>query len=296
MEHISPPGSRTRRLWQAIDQAADTIRPQPLMSIAIGGSVAKLQGACIPRPAQKYAPRGVIKGFSAASRKRLIELMASINRSAVRWMPLFVTLTYPAIWPDDPKVWKEHLDTFLKRVERKYVGLSAVWKLEFQQRAAPHFHIILFGARWLDAHWVARAWYAAVGSGDHRHLQAGTEVKRVRSWRGVMSYASKYLAKKTQENIPAFPGRFWGIFGRAHLPIEYLVVPMEFGQFYRARRLLIKGVKCKRGAIQPGGENKKKAYCPKVRGQHQGVTIFGDYLNLLQYLRPLAIVSRETTP
>ena len=43
--------------------------------------------------------------------------------------------------------------------------------------------------------WVPSAWYKSVRSGDIKHLRAGTRVERVRSWRGVMAYASKYMGK-----------------------------------------------------------------------------------------------------
>lgn len=288
MGHNSPSGRRRLRLWQSIDQAADTIRPRPQMTIAIGGGLLKLQGACIPRPTQVYAPRGAIKGFSAAARKRLIELLASINRTALERLPLFVTLTYPATWPEDPHVWKEHLDAWLKRLRRQFERTTVIWKLEFQSRGAPHFHLLVFGPRWIDPKWLSRTWFQIVASGDERHLQAGTKVEFIRSWKGVMFYASKYLAKKTQENIPAFPGRFWGVSFRVYLPIELAVVPMEFTTFYRTRRLLIKGRLAQ--ASKPASST--KVTCPpyrhRIRGQHQGLTLFGDYLNLLQYFRVMA--------
>lgn len=288
MGHISPPGVRTRRLWQAIDQAADTVRPRPVMKIAIGGSVATLQGAMIPRPTQVYTPRGTIKGFSGAARKRLIMMLASINRQALERLPLFVTLTYPATWPGEPSVWKEHLDTWLKRLSRKFTRTATVWKLEFQSRGAPHFHLLVFGPGWIDAQWLSRSWYEVVGSGDRRHLMAGTRVERIRSWKGVMFYGSKYLAKKTQENVPAFPGRFWGVSNKAYLPIGFLLVAMEFPAFYRLRRILIRstaGPHSERAGKPTGGPAR---YKPRIRSQHQGLTVYGDYLNLLQYCRVLA--------
>jgi hypothetical protein len=245
----------------------------------------KLQGACIPRPDRPYTPRGTIKGFSAAARKRLIELLASINRTALERLPLFVTLTYPAAWPADPKVWKDHLDTWLKRLNRRYQRTATVWKLEFQSRGAPHFHLLVFGPRWIDAQWLSRTWFEVVASGDRNHLMAGTKVEFIRSWKGVMFYASKYLAKKTQENIPAFPGRFWGVALRHYLPVELLSVEVEFTKFYRMRRALIKGQSVSLKASQTGQGNKKVGYRHRIRAQHQGLTLYGDYLKLLQYLR-----------
>jgi hypothetical protein len=258
------------------------------MTLSVGGSFNKLQAECMPRPAQVRARRGIILGFSAAARKRMIEMMASINRARVRYMPLMVTLTYPAAWPSEPKVWKQHLDTWLKRLERKYEGLAAVWKLEFQSRGAPHFHLLCFGARWIDAKWCARAWYEVVGSGDERHLMAGTEVKRVRSWRGVMSYASKYLAKKTTENLPGMVGRFWGVHHRERLPFDLITIPMEHEQYLLLRRMLDRwsNATADTRAARSGRYYRKRS--GRMGGEYLGFTLFADCSRVVQLLRVLA--------
>jgi hypothetical protein len=288
MSHNSPQGSKTLARWKRIDQAADTVRPRPVMTLAVGGSMSKLQAECMPRPAQVRAPRGIIVGFSAAARKRMIEMMASINRTRVRFMPIMVTLTYPAVWPTEPKVWKEHLDAWLKRLERQYVGLSAIWKLEFQSRGAPHFHLLVFGTRWLSHQWCARAWYEVVDSGDERHLEAGVEVKRVRSWRGVMSYASKYLAKKTTENLPGMVGRFWGVHRRARLPFDLIQIPMEHEQYLLLRRMLDRW---SNGSANQREENGRRYYrkrSTRMGGEYLGFTVLGDTARVVQLLRVLA--------
>jgi hypothetical protein len=55
-----------------------------------------------------------------------------------------------------------------------------------------------------------------VNSGDPLHLKAGTQVARVRSWRGVMFYAGKYMAK--MDNIEFETGRVWGYFNAGYIP------------------------------------------------------------------------------
>lgn len=60
---------------------------------------------------------------------------------------------------------------------------------------------------------VSSAWYRFVGSGDVRHLQAGTRVGRVRSLEGGRRYAVKYAMKMRQKVVPETyrnVGRFWG--------------------------------------------------------------------------------------
>lgn len=172
--------------------------------------------------------RDIIKEFSKASRRRLMRMMAKIAKSE---FPQFVTLTYPAEWPEDPKVWKQHLKKFIMRMKYRFPGFAGIWKLEFQQRGAPHFHLLVWGLPTAGMkNYISHHWYKVVGSGDEKHLAAGTQIQRIRSWRGVMSYASKYLGK-SQENYGLPVGRFWGVFNRDGVPwsdeVIYLVTQSQ---------------------------------------------------------------------
>lgn len=67
--------------------------------------------------------------------------------------------------------------------------------------------------------WVSMSWYHIVGSHDLKHFTAGARVERVRTWGGVVSYASKYMTKSDAEFLGDVPfGRSWGIFNRAAIP------------------------------------------------------------------------------
>lgn len=59
----------------------------------------------------------------------------------------FATLTYGDTYPS-PAMAKGHLKRFCQAVERQYenAGKSVVilWRMEFQKRGAPHFHILLW--------------------------------------------------------------------------------------------------------------------------------------------------------
>jgi len=85
--------------------------------------------------------------------------------------------------------------------------------------------------------WVSVNWYQVVGTRDLKHCVAGSRVERVHSWRGVMSYCSKYLSKVDDENA-AVDGRSWGIFNRKSVPwakmVELDLTPEEA---YRIRRI-----------------------------------------------------------
>jgi hypothetical protein len=83
--------------------------------------------------------------------------------------------------------------------------------------------------------WVSLVWYEIVGSDDLAHLQAGTKVERVRSARGVMAYAAKYIAKAEDKAPPA--GRWWGVFNSAGLPWGRAVgFKLGFGEAAQLRR------------------------------------------------------------
>lgn len=161
--------------------------------------------------------RGCVHGFSARSRGRMLRLLAMLRRES---LPLFVTLTYPAVWSGDHREWKRNLHAFGEWLRRWSGGrASAVWKLELQDRSAPHFHLLVYGTRFLPYRLLARVWYRIVGSGDVKHLLAGTSVEAIRSRRGVMSYASKrYMGKEWDSELAL--GRCWGVLNRSSLPLS----------------------------------------------------------------------------
>ena len=167
--------------------------------------------------------RGDIKKFSKGSRRRALRQVAKLKRSEV---PVFVTLTYPDIFPENPRLWKNHLDSFFKRLLRRYPRAVAFWRLDEIERKsgenkgkkAPHYHLLIYGAAYLSLlPWVSRSWYEVVGSGDLDHLKAGTRVEPVRSVNGVLFYTAKYICKQDNDLLEG-SGRVWGIVGRAELP------------------------------------------------------------------------------
>ncbi len=184
--------------------------------------------------------RGVIREFSRSSRRNLMRLLNSLDRGRVS-LPLFITLTYPASWPESREERKGHFDAFQKRMERRLGRFPAVWRLEFQKRGAPHYHLLVF----LDVDpcelysFVSRAWYEACGGICPEHLSAGTRVERVRSWDGVNWYAAKYLGKlETLSPAAQSPGRFWGVWRKGLLPISYESTQLTLAGFFRLRRVL----------------------------------------------------------
>ena len=181
-------------------------------------------------PVQVGSVRGEISQFSRESRKRMLDTLCQLRSDAI--LPQFITLTYPKEFPHDSAEWKRHLDNFWKRIIRLYPQASAVWKLEPQDRSAPHYHLLAYGFPFTRVfkRLVSRIWYDVVGSGDIKHLRAGTEVEPIRSLRGVKAYASKrYMGKELSSDVLRVcaetvsgwsnPGRFWGVLNRAFLPV-----------------------------------------------------------------------------
>jgi hypothetical protein len=94
--------------------------------------------------------RGTVQGFSRAARRRLLDLLATLQRNCV---PAFVTLTFPDEFPVYREDYKNFLDLFGQRLLRRWPTASIIWKLEFIERKsgrnkgklAPHYHLFLFG-------------------------------------------------------------------------------------------------------------------------------------------------------
>jgi len=96
------------------------------------------------------------------------------------YMPLYVTLTYPAVYPTKPGEYKRHLKNFASRMKRVFPQAGFFWRLEFQRRGAPHYHLLVYGVEGTQD-WVSAAWYDIVGSGDENHLQCGAFVARIKN-------------------------------------------------------------------------------------------------------------------
>src|SRR5580658_1295215 len=100
--------------------------------------------------------RSQIQSFTAGSRFRLMTTLAKVDRRGP--VPSFLTLTYPAEWENDCRVWKRHLDRFWRAAVRAFPKLAAAWKQEPQLRLAPHFHALLWGIARIPWQWIAVRW------------------------------------------------------------------------------------------------------------------------------------------
>lgn len=210
------------------------------VNIAEGGHFFELQGQSLTGFKGVMKPRSGITTFSRKSRWELQKRMAVIDESRAG-LPDFLTTTYPANWSEDWRVWKRDLKVFNQAMVYRWPNVWGVWRLEFQKRGAPHFHYLIWDGPKVESmqvwdsnrgkevtwalpammsehnrdimNWMSETWYRICGSGDEKHLRAGTRIEPIQTWNGVVNYASKYLAKLPDGNFAPVEctGRFWGV-------------------------------------------------------------------------------------
>ncbi len=160
--------------------------------------------------------------------------LARVNTQAYDQPPTFLTLTYPASFPTDPRVYKGQLRAFLKRLRRAHGERPVVWRLEWQRRGAPHFHLLVFDLVGQGGFkdWCLSTWSDVCASGDPLHALHGADVSPMRTWAGVRSYLSKYIAKVDDgsREPDELVGRVWGV-EDGSLLIE---TPVSFTLGYKA--------------------------------------------------------------
>ena len=273
-----------------------TADSQCSITTAKGGACTKLRRKYArPRRQPPHSRRGTVREFSRRSRTRLQQTLCAVPIAHVGRGLLFITLTYPRAFPGAWPTWKRQLDTMLKRFRRRFPGFGCVWKLEPQRRGAPHFHLLAVGVPFIAKDWLSRAWYDVVGSGDMRHLAAGTQVQLARSHRGVVSYASKYTAKR-QELPPDWQegvGRFWGVSHREALGIVWRWAPLSESQYWAACRIVRRLIAARRLAAARGPPRVPRAGTWAVLPDWQALRVALCVLRNASTLRPAG--SRERT-
>jgi hypothetical protein len=227
--------------------------------------------------------RGKIKGFSRVSRRNLLRLLASINRTAFRAFKgrvISITLTYPTEYPEDPKICKGHLEAFGKRLEREFGDFAMFWRMGIQKRGAWHFHLLLFappstgftGSTFIGSlkeirRFIASSWYEVCGETGEGHLLYGTYVEEIRTWRKATSYAERYMAKEEEFPEDVETGRIWGVWNKGFLPIQWKTVKVSLKDAFIIRRIY------RRLARRKGS------------GSLRRMTIFVRYENVLRLLK-----------
>ncbi len=222
------------------------------VSYAVGGALSTLsfeegvpEGPTSPRARRGGGPRGRVRGFSRASRLRLLRRRAQIDRTAFRGYggkTFFITLTYGEVWPEDFAACKAHLKALRKRIVRRFGRFAAFWRLGVQRRGAPHVHLLIYAPPSFCKlkelrRFIASAWREVIGEIPEEDHSAGTCVDQLRTWRAT-ERVGRYIAK--EEKFPAglITGRVWGVWGEELLPVRWETIRVGFEDAFRIRRAL----------------------------------------------------------
>lgn len=203
----------------------------------VGGSLVRVNRFSKPYSQKGGGKRSKVTSFSRQSRRRLQQMIAKTRKDV---LPMFVTLTYPDLFDENPTKWKRDLRVMAERFKRAFPKGAFVWRLELKRRksgqsmgkVAPHFHLLVWNVDYKHLlGWFGVTWYQVVASGDEKHLAAGTRVERLRSSKGVACYVSKYLAKAADEHISGVVargvGRWWGVIRAEYMPfVQALMVQL----------------------------------------------------------------------
>lgn len=216
--------------------------PQRYVKLESQGHVLRVERPEQPRSGG--GARGVVRGFSDASRRRLLEKLGRLDIAPGK--AIFITVTYADTWPDDNGT-RADLDALFKRIRRRYPRAALIWRLERQQRGAPHLHMIVLGVPYLPVARLRDLWASVIDYKGAKRLQVSIE--RIRTWRGVIGYAAKYIAKRSGGDGGEAPplldngtyravasetsGRVWGILGADALPWAPLrALQLAFGPWF----------------------------------------------------------------
>lgn len=149
---------------------------------------------------------------------------------------------------------KTHLRAFIKRLLR-YKGAenaSFIWRLEFQERGAIHFHLCSFGLPFIPKETIQRYWGEITGEDS-----PFTRIEQVYSHKKAMNYVGKYVAKVSPEreiggfNLPTYQaayekyhgnriGRIWGIENKKCIPFApetTLELAFNYAKFMQFRSM-----------------------------------------------------------
>jgi len=216
------------------------------LSVAEGARCVELKRKLGKQPARlQGVKRGTVDTYSRQSRNTFLKKLLAINYPSMG-NPAFYTLTYPGMYSEDPRQWKRDLHLFFVRLTKEYPDTSATWRLEPQRRGAPHFCGFLWGVKDMDTiegkRKFSQLWYDVVGSGDERHLRAGTQIDANCDTIQKIYYQAKYQTKEekgTKKESFDYPvGRYWGFIGRSRIKSHLEEIEIPQSMYFKVRRIL----------------------------------------------------------
>jgi hypothetical protein len=208
---------------------SSTLEPTEYTRFRVQGQLVEFHRGVSHSTVPCDTPRGVVDGFSAAARLRLLKRIATINWSEIP-MSIFLTLTYPDECAE--RTYKQRGQDrfmFMRHIE-KHLGrkVCGVWRVEWLPRRSgtlkgmilPHYHILLFGVSFVHYREINRWWKCVL----HHDGYVRTEVKLARSPQMAGMYVAKYMSKKTERASlvnGAYlnnPGRHYGYHRASMIP------------------------------------------------------------------------------
>lgn len=231
----------------------------PKCYVETNGNVVKLRNIQIP-PNKSNSTRSEIVNYSHKSRKRLRESLQAIDWSSIEKGRIAeITLTYHNNYKKDGKEIKNHLNKLIRDLIYNYSNCVIIWKMEYQKRGAPHFHLIMITEESVELgdylilkkgsfHYYDRTNKSYLKEGkdglrsyiqmkwnkiteeDTKNFNSGIEVEPVKNPTGLPHYLVKYVAKEQkfnekdyQHSLPEWiqnAGRWWGIRNKDKLNIH----------------------------------------------------------------------------
>ena len=215
--------------------------------------------------------RGKITEWSRKSQMRFKTGLATIQQDQLEYA-LEITLTYPKVFPNANEHFKYKSDLDKIKIWLTQKGFSGAWKLEFQSRGAPHYHLIAIPNQKLNGlgdfrKLISKRWYDIVKSGDEKHLRAGVEVSPIKSSKGIIGYMASYMAKKDQTLPNNFTGRYWGYFNKKELPFgKETCIPLGKENAIKIRRIF-------RNKIKKDMSNYQHRICAEILKRETGIAV-----------------------
>jgi hypothetical protein len=196
--------------------------------------------------------RGPVVGFSRQSRRRLMRLLGTV-RTEQMGQGWFATLTYHNAYPERGDV-KRDLRALQDRLRRLDPEAAMIWRLEAQERGAPHYHLLIW-SNLLRPKWLRDNWTEVVGERTSEwHARYGCDVQPMRSWAKLRAYCAKYVAKEVSDGLEW--GRRWAAWGALSTdPLDMrMLTESEAVEVKRLCRRLL------RAQARARGESRRQSY------------------------------------
>lgn len=226
--------------------------PTQSLTIGVGGNYAKLRFRKDGQQAPRDWKRGQVQEFSARSRSRLLQMFARTDLRNYEQPCYLVTLTYHHDWDVEALGWKRDIAEYTRRMVRLFPDAWYVWRLEFQKRGTPHFHLMVFGVPEGKGPFLEALWVSIVHPCCKWCLMYLAKADLLQSWAQAGRYCSKYCAK-IEKGEPLEPGRYWGVQHRASRPESLQSVEVTEDEAFKLRRIFRRIIRAANGYYKLGG-------------------------------------------